>query len=237
MRSIARIHLAKPLVGKVGGREVVIRDVSLTGIRAEHDFALKVGTDVRVTFTWRDSAIEVTANVIRCKLETFANGLTVFQSGLNLLETSSQGVRRLRARITDELVHALEEQKANARGDVPRFLQRMILFARGGQVTRNPTDVAWEYESEIALPYYRIARERGYVRYSLGESGWARKNTHVPAQPEEGFTLWSHEDSEQVALLCGAYENGDPGTRWTIRTCAELSLIVDDSIPPQRFMP
>lgn len=237
MRAIARIHLSKPLAGRIGGKDAVICDVSLTGLRAEHDFPLKIGTEARVSFNWHETLIEVSANVIRCKLETFSNGLTVFQSGLNLSETSSPGARRLRAQITSELMHALEEQKANARGEVPRFLQRMIVFARGGQLAGNPSDVGYEYESEVALPYYRIARERGYVRYTFGKTGWSRKKTHVPAQPDEGFTLWSHEDSDQVDLLCAAYEKGDSGTRWTIRTCAELSLIVDDSIPPQRFMP
>lgn len=237
MRAIARIHLARPLVGKLGGKHVVIRDVSLTGVRAEHDFAIKIGTDVRLSFTWHDTPIEITASVIRCKLETMANGLTVYQTGLRLSEMSGPGARRLRAQITEELVHALEEQKANARGDVPRFLQRMVVFARGGHVTRNQADVAYEYESDVALPYYRIAREHGYVRYTLESTGWTRKKTHQPYQPDEGFTLWSHEDSEQVELLCAAYEKGDSGTRWTIRTCAELSLIIDDSIPPQRFMP
>ncbi|MBI2213785.1 MAG: PilZ domain-containing protein [Acidobacteria bacterium] len=237
MRAIARIQLAKPLVGKIGSRDAVIRDVSLTGLRVEHDFALKIGVETRVTFEWHESPIELSASVIRCKLETFASGLTVYQSGLRFTEATSPGAKRLRARITDELVHALEEQKANARGDIPRFLQRMVIFARGGHVTRNASDVAWEYESEIALPYYRIARERGYVRYSLSPAGWSRKRTHVSDQPDEGFTLWSHEDNEDVALLCTAYETGNRATRWTIRTCAELSLIVDDSIPPQRFMP
>lgn len=237
MRAIARIHLAKPLLGRISGKDAVIRDVSLTGLRAEHDFALKVGTEVRVSFVWHESPIELSTSVIRCKLDTFASGLTVYQSGLSIVEVNGPGARKLRSQITEELVHALEEQKANARGDIPRFLQRMVLFARGGHVTRNQSDVAWEYESEIALPYYRIARERGYVRYTLSPTGWSRKKTHVPDQPEEGFTLWSHEDSDQVDLLCLAYEKGDTSTRWTIRTCAELSLIVDDSIPPQRFMP
>ncbi len=162
MRSIARIHLSKPLVGKIGGKGAVICDVSLTGLRAEHDVPLKIGTEVRVSFTWHETSIEVSATVIRCKLETLSNGLTVFESGLSLSETTSSGARRLRAQITAELMHAFEEQKANARGEVPRFLQRMIVFARGGQLASNASDVGYEYESEIALPYYRIARERGY---------------------------------------------------------------------------
>lgn len=237
MRAIARIHLAKALVGKIGGRSIVIRDVSLTGLRAEHDFPLKVGSEVRVSFEWHDTPIELMARVIRCKFDTFSEGLTIYQSGLRFSENTSSGARRLRARIADELSHALDEQRANARGDVPKFLERMVIFARGGQVTANQGDVAYRYESDIALPYYRIARERGYVRYALGGAGWSKKKTHSPDQPDEGFTLWSHEDSEQVDLLCDAYEKGDANTRWTIRTCAELSLIVDDSIPPQRFMP
>lgn len=237
MRSVARIHLAKPLVGKIAGRNIVIRDVSLTGLRADHDFPLKVGVEVRIAFTWHEVSIELTAGVIRCKFETFSNGLTVYQSGFRFSESTSNGARRLRAQIADELMHALEEQRANARGDVPKFLERMVIFARGGQLTENQGDVGYRYESEIALPYYRIARERGYVRYSLESSGWTRKKTHSADQPEQGFTLWSHEDGEQVELLCEAYERGDRSTRWTIRTCAELSLIIDDSIPPQRFMP
>ncbi len=215
----------------------MIRDVSLTGVRAEQDFPLRVGTETRVSFVWRDAQIDLTAQVIRCQLETVSGRLTVYQSGFRIADSECPGARRLRLQITDELVHALDEQKANARGDVPRFLQRMVTFARGGHVVQTSADVAYQYESEIALPYYRIARERGYVRYSLAPTGWSRKKTHSSDQPEEGFTLWSHEDSEQVELLCRAYEKGDRSTRWTIRTCAELSLIIDDSIPPQRFMP
>ncbi len=237
MRAIARIHLAMPLVGRIAGRNIVIRDVSLTGLRAEHDFPLKVGAELHLAFTWRESEIELTAVVIRCKFETFSKSLTVYQSGLRFSESRSSGARRLRAQITNELSRALEEQKANARGDVPKFIERMVIFARGGHLTENQSDVAYRYESEIALPYYRIARERGYVRYSLEKNGWTRKRTHSPDQPVEGFTLWSHEDGEQVELLCDAYDRGDESTRWTIRTCAELSLIIDDSIPPQRFMP
>jgi hypothetical protein len=235
LRHVERIHLAQPVAGRIGGKQVVIRDVSLSGCRAEHDFTVKVGADIRIAFTWHGEEISLAARVLRCKLETFDSGITIYQSGHHFIENNDSTRRTLRKLIADELVHALEEQKANARGDTPRFLKRMAIFARSGHLTENPQDIGFLYESEIALPYYRVARERGYVRYTLTGFGWTRKRTHSPQQPDEGFTLWAHEDSEQVELLCASYAKGDSQTRWLIRTCAELSLVIDDSIPPQRF--
>ncbi len=235
LRRIERIHLANPVAGRIGGRQAIIRDVSLSGCRAEHDFTLRIGMEVHISFAWHGEDITLAARVMRCKLETFDSGITIYQSGHHFLESSEATTRTLRRVIADELVHALNEQKANARGDMPRFLQRMAIFASSGHLTENPQDVGFRYESEIALPYYRVARERGYTRYTLTQFGWSRKRTHSPQQPDEGFTLWAHEDSDQVELLCAAYAKGSHDTRWVIRACAELSLVIDDSIPPQRF--
>jgi len=235
-RAVERIHLAQPLMATVGGRQAAVRDVSLRGCMAEHDFTLKVGTEVRVSFEWHGEKLALRATAVRSKLDTFHSGMTIYQTGLSWQELAGSSLKSLRKLITDELVHSIEEQKANARGDVPRFVQRMAIFAKGGHLTENPQDVAFRYETEVALPYYRIARERGYVRYTLQVSRWIKTKTRSSDQPEEGFTIWAHEDAKQIEGLCEAYERGDHETRWLIRTCAELSLIVDDSIPPQRFL-
>lgn len=239
-RKVERIRLAFPLMGRVGSLDVVVLDVSLLGCRLEHHFPLRVGNTVRITFRWEEKQLELEAHIVRCSLATFssgAEGLTVYHSGLRFTPPSEGATLLLRDLIAEQISRALEEQKANARGDMPRFLSKMAIFSSGGMLTANAGEVAETFGAATSLPYVRIARERGYVTYTLDRNYWKKKRSRDAAQPDEGFTVWAYEDESQIEQLAKAYEKGDAEMRALIRICAEWSLIVDDSIPPQRFQP
>lgn len=219
--------------------DVVFLDISLFGCKLEHHMPLRVKSQVRLSFRWEDEPIEIEATVVRCALGTFAtgaDGITVYHSGLRFSEADPSALLTLRELMTAQIARALDEQKANARGDLPKFLSRMAIFT-GGLLTRNPAELDESWPRARSLPQVRIARERGYVTCTLEKGRWRKKRTRSPDQPAEGFTVWAYEDGVQLDQLLKAYEGGDPALRSLIRACAELSLIIDDSIPPQRFSP
>lgn len=233
-RRFERIRLSHPLQGTIGAHQVVVRDLSLIGCGLEHHFPLQVGAKVKLSFSWGDEIVNLDSSVVRCKFERSLGerDLGVYSSGVRFSESSGWPVRVVRELVASQVNRALEAQKANARGDIPRYLQKMAIF-RDGILTAHP-----DYDdSYTSLPSMRIARARGYVRYGMERGTWRKKKTHDPTQPPEGFTVWAYEDSDQLEQLCQTYQRGDPETRSLIRIIAELSLTVDDTIPPQAFQP
>ena len=233
-RKFERIRLANPLQGSIGSQSVVVRDLSLLGCSLEHHFPLQIGTKIKLNFSWNGDNVQIESSVVRCKMERSIGDrdLGIYSTGLRFTENSGRQVRIVRELIASHVARALREQKANARGDIPKYLQKMAIF-KDGILTVNPTTEG----THTSLPSMRIARSRGYVRYSLEEGTWRKKKTADAWQPEEGFTVWAYEDSEQLELLCQTYQRSDPETRSLIRIIAELSLTVDDTLPPQAFQP
>lgn len=233
-RRYERVRLDHPLQGTIGPQSVVIRDLSLLGCGLEHHFPLQIGSTIQLSFPFHGDIIQIQSAVIRCKLERALGerDLSVYISGLRFTESATWQVSVVRELITSQVARALDEQKANARGDIPKYLRSMAIF-QDGILTAHP---AYD-EAQTSLPSMRIARARGYVRYSLEGGTWRKKKTSDPVQPAEGFTVWAYEDSEQLEQLCQAYQRTDPATRSLIRIIAELSLTIDDTLPPQAFQP
>lgn len=239
-RRVERIGLGLPLLGRVGTTDVVILDVSLMGCQLEHASPMKVGLTTHLTFHWEEEPVTLDAEIVRCSLATFSSGhdaITVYHSGLRFIGSSNASADAIRRLILHQVADALEAQKANARGDIPRYMQRMQIFSPRGLLTADQAEVAKVFESTTGLPYMRIARQRGYVRWTPSNGSWRTIRTRSPEQPEEGFTVWAYEDEDQLRELAEAWSNATPEMRRLIRLCAELSLVVDDTIPPQKFQP
>lgn len=240
-RRLERIRLVKPILGRIGGNRAVILDLSLAGCRLEHHFPLRVGVETRIEFEWDGSPLEFSARVARCTFDSFASGvdgLTVYHSGLEFLRDENGSGRRLRQILEEQIVAALEEQKANARGDLPKYLDHMPIFSGPGAMAGDARTAHEAFvDQSTLLPWIRIARDRGFLCHRFDGKRWKRTRTREPKQPPEGFTVWAYEDPMQLELLEEAYEHADDEWRSFIRLCAELSLIVDDSIPPQHFEP
>lgn len=235
-RRVERIQLGIPVLAKMNATDVVMLDFSLRGCRLESHVPFKVTTNVTVSFDWGDEHVELKGQVIRCKLDS-ASGGKVFNTGV-LFEAETADSPKLRSIITRQLERALEEQKANARGELAEILDHMPIFSVGGTLTANAKQISEAYEGKNSLlPWTRIARQRGFVRFAFDGKQWRKVRTSEPAQPEEGFTVWAFEDTDDLEKLKRVYERADRETRTLIRLCAELSLNVDDTLPPQRFVP
>ena len=237
-RRVQRIHLAQPLVARLGATQVVLVDVSLLGARIEHATALSAGAQARLDFVWEEEEITVEARIVRSRLERFsvgADGLTVYHSGLEFTEIEPDMKERLKKMIERFIKRALDEQKLNARGATPEHsVDKMPIFRFGGQLTANPKD---KESGASVLPSARIAKETGYICYQLDHKTWKKKRTHDPGQPTEGFTISALEDNAQAELLCEAYLKSDPEGRKMIQLFAQLSIMEGEGIPPGRFEP
>src|ERR1051325_514491 len=84
-RRVQRVHLAQPVVARLGASQVVLVDISVLGARVEHHTPLAAGNRAHLTFRWDDSEIVADCRVVRSRLERFSvgsDGLTVYHSGL-----------------------------------------------------------------------------------------------------------------------------------------------------------
>ncbi|MDP9191185.1 MAG: hypothetical protein M3P06_05730 [Acidobacteriota bacterium] len=237
-RRVERVHLAQPLIARLGAAQVVLVDLSVMGGRVEHDVPLIAGAYSQLVFRWGDTPIAIDCRIVRSRLERFsagANGMTVYHSGLEFEGLTIETKSRLKGLICGFIIRALEEQKLNARGVLPEHdVTRMPIFRFGGQLTANDKDFA----GPALFPTSRIARETGYVCYSLENNRWRLKRTHDPGQPMEGFTISANEDRSQAELLCQAYERSGRDGRRLIQLCAQLSVMEgEDALVAGRFEP
>ncbi|HVR37792.1 MAG TPA: PilZ domain-containing protein [Thermoanaerobaculia bacterium] len=240
-RRVQRIHLAKPLIARLGAAQVVLVDISILGARIEHHVPLTAGAHSNLYFKWDDDEIETACRIVRSRLERFsvgADGLTVYHSGLEFENMPAATKQRLKQMIARFITRALEEQKLNARGVMPQHdVDKMPIFRSGGLLTANRKDVK-EAVGTAVMPAARVAKESGYVCYQLENSQWRRKRTHDPGQPLDGFTISAMEDIAQVELLCDAYLRSDREGRRLIQLFAQLSIMDDDGNAAQgRFEP
>ncbi len=229
-RRVERVHLAQPLVARLGATQVVLVDLSVMGARVEHHVPLIAGAYSQLTFRWEDLTFSIDCRIARSRLERFsagADGMTVYHSGLEFEKLSTEMRTRIKQMISGFIIRALEEQKLNARGVLPEHdVSRMPIFRFGGQLTANEKQV----EGSALLPMSRVAKETGYICYGLENTSWRKKRTHDPGQPIEGFTISANEDHAQVELLCQAYQKSDRDGRRLIQLCAQLSLMEDDGV-------
>jgi hypothetical protein len=224
-RRVHRIRLAAPILGRLGGQSVVVVDVSLDGAKIEHHEPLKTGAEATLSFDWERGHISLRTRVTRCKLERFAgsggDGLTVFHSGLVFTNPDSER-DALKTMISTHIGRALDEQKANARGELPASVESMPIF-REHTLAATPKQAAAAIGERDQRPVARIARETGYICCRLDRNSWKRTRTNDPEQPENGFTVSANEDLEQIEQLCEAYRKADGPAREFIRTLARLS--------------
>jgi hypothetical protein len=239
-RRVQRIHLAQPIVARLGASKVVVVDVSVLGARVEHHTPLVAGSHSRLVFEWEGEEIAADCRIARSRLERFsvgADGLTVYHSGLEFDSLDGESSATLKRMIGAYISRALEEQKLNARGVLPQHdPARMPIFRRGGQLTANSSEVA-EGAGGSALPTARMVKDSGYICYHLDNNSWRKKRTHDPGQPLEGFTISALEDHSQADMLCDAYQRSDRDGRKLIQLFAQLSIIEGEGVAPGRFDP
>ena len=236
-RRVQRIHLAQPLIARLGAQQVVLVDVSLLGARIEHHMPLIAGAYAKFSFVWEEHEIVAECKIVRSRLERFSvgtDGLTVYHSGLEFERLAPETKSRLKLMIGRFISRALEEQKLNARGKMPEHDPTKMPIFRHGQLTVN----TGERTASGILPISRVAKETGYVCYHLDHNTWRKKRTHDPGQPSEGFTISATEDHTQAEMLCEAYQRSDREGRRMIQLFAQLSIVEGEgTLAPGRFEP
>lgn len=121
-RKVQRIRFKKPVVGNVPGGSISIVDLSITGAKAEHDFPLAAGRNIRLDFLLRDERISLTCHVVRCRLEKKSAGRTSYASGLhfsNQAELAESPLRRLLAEIVGRDLAERRKQRRDIKEDTP----------------------------------------------------------------------------------------------------------------------
>lgn len=220
------MHLAQPLLARLGSAQVLLVDVSVLGARVEHHVPLIAGAHSTLTFQWAGDEIKTTCRIVRSRLERFSvgtDGLTVYHSGLEFDEATTEVRSKVKAMIATFITKAMEEQKLNARGVVPEHdVDKMPIFRFGGQLTADAKDK--QAPAPAFLRVSRVAKETGFICYALEQNQWRTKRTHDPGQPFEGFTISAAEEQTQAQLLCDAYVAADRDGRRLIQLCAQLSI-------------
>ncbi|HVR43989.1 MAG TPA: PilZ domain-containing protein [Thermoanaerobaculia bacterium] len=218
-RHFQRLHFAEPLVGQFGPIEVEIIDLSLDGARLIDLQPVAIGRRADLRFRWLDREVSIDSEVVRCKFERKAErgAGNIYGCGLRYVDPGGQGVGALREIISAQVMRALEEQIANAKGTFIPMAERITLFRSVDVLTLRPP----------APQTHRISARRSFTSCLLGDRGWRTVATADPAQPPEGFTVSDLEDPKHVDLLCRTYQRADGQTRRMIRMLAELSVMAE----------
>jgi hypothetical protein len=225
-RRSERLRLSKPFVCRFGTHGVVLIDISNYGARLEHYSRFDRGTERVLRFRWNKEDIAMPAAIVSCRVDRFVpgdSGLTVYRSGVRFTQEEGPEFEKIRRMTSAYVATTLVEQVANARGFKPITKEGEMPIFRNGTLTSNDFEVGGEEESHL-LPEKDIARRVGFIRYSLSKTGWARKWTLDPSQPEEGFTVSANETWEQIESLCDLYRRSDTEGRRFIRVLAQASV-------------
>lgn len=212
-RRLQRIQLATPLAGKVGATEVSVTDLSLSGAGVTHGGPFQVGASVQLNFSWNGEQVSLPATVLRTRLVGFSGGTekaTLYESGLLFEQKMVAQQSVLRRMIELRIERAIEEQRANARGEAPP-----------------------ECPAEEKSPI----RDCGFLCLRLEGDRWRRAKTRNPEQPAEGFTVRASEDPDQLDMLCSVYERCDPWMKKMIRILAKISVSEASVESHRRYVP
>lgn len=210
-REFGRIDLEQPLRAFLDDIPVRVVEVSVSGMRVEHDSRIVPAPTRRIKIEWNHKTMEfgcVVARSILFKLAQDASDKSIYHSGIRILESVGDSEEILRQFIADRVTRALEEQKANARGLAP-----------AGKYT------------------FVVGKGDRYRRCEYIEGTWRKTDTTSNSQPPLGFTVSAELDATAIDLLCRTYENtNDEGRRLT-RMLAELSIKKNEGGPTRRYVP
>lgn len=211
-RQFGRVTPVQRIRGAVGGVPAYVIDLSLAGARVAHQEPLpEVGQTSVLTFEWEGRTFSGPCEVRRTRVEKEARSKfekALYHTGLYLMRTDAESHHLLREIVQSSVMRALDEQKANAQG-LPAVAA--LSFQTGGGDE--------------------------YLRCEIRQQSWVKTSTRDPQQPEHGFTISTSEPPSKVAMLCRAYELGDPDGRRLIRTFAALSISKSEGIPTRRYAP
>jgi hypothetical protein len=210
-RRYGRIRLDDPLKGRFGDDPVRVAELSISGALISHEGKFPQGETRPLLVQYEREVMEMDCSVTRTTLQRLAKNLgdrSIYQSGLRIVGFAGDGFHRLRRVLSDRILRALEEQKANARGIPP--LNAYMYQPGKGELLR---------------------------RCELVEGEWRKSETIRRQQPPNGFTISAEVDPEHVKMLCETWEHTTPEGRRLTQLFAELSISSAEGIPTRRYVP
>ena len=199
-REFQRLSLAKPILGLLDGQNALILDIGVGGAFIEHYGMSLPGQRHKLLFKWKGEDVEFVAEVARSNVVRTSGPMSVSQSGLRFVQAMGKSENRLQDMMATFVGKILAAQKANAMATDP------------GDSTLSDLGGA------------RRSRARGYITYRLLKNGaWIVQPSSSPVQPQDGFTVASYEDEDELEILRETYEAADEEGRRLIRLVGELS--------------
>lgn len=223
-RRFERIRLRAPIDAQLGSTPVLVNDLSIGGANIEHRDALPVGSRKELLFCWAGDTIAVPCTVLRCKLVGFVTGAkssSIYSTGVKF-DVEALRNHPVRQMIEARVRAAIEQQRANARGE--------------GPIACAYPEILRQEESRIK-PVLSAVRDNGFICFRKEGDRWKKNKTQNPEQPAEGFTVLANEDPEELDLLCRLYDRGDVTMRGMIRILAQLSVSEGSDETRHRYVP
>jgi hypothetical protein len=207
-RRYGRIQLDEHLPAYVGEVPVRVADLSVVGFRILHDLRFPPGDPKQIRMRWEGTDLRFTVTVIRSTMVRMADK-NVYQTGLRIESAIDDSEAALREFIAARIIRALDEQKANARGEAP-----------------------------LANGYtYQVGKSNRLRRYEMIEGRWRKVETVDYAQPPGGFTISADIDPAHIDMLCKTWERSDEEGRRLTQILAELSIKKTEGGPTRRYVP
>ncbi|MFZ2493767.1 MAG: hypothetical protein WA208_19985 [Thermoanaerobaculia bacterium] len=211
-RKVQRVRLPQPLRAAVGTQKVFILDISIEGLRIVQQEPLGGrGTKCSLRFEWQGMRAFLDCEVVHVSTHKVGEGIsarTLHHSGMSIANATPESRAIVRGVIEEQILRALDEQRANARG-IPA----------------------------VAALSFQTGKGSAYVRHELAAGRWSAHPTTDPRQPASGFTISSDQTFEEVNMLRSAYESGDASGRALIREMSELSISKSEGIPTRKYEP
>ncbi|MGA7615590.1 MAG: hypothetical protein WBX15_10475 [Thermoanaerobaculia bacterium] len=204
------LRIARPISGRMSGGAVTIIDIGTVGALLEHPGELEGGHEDRLTFVWQDIPVEV-----NCEVTFSDDGFWSMDAKQTLFESQVRFTSRSESlyRFLDLYLDRVRKaQQANV----------------DGLIEQNVID---QNTTLSDLGEARRSRSSTFVAFHLSADGsWTREPSSSDQQPEDGFTLSSTEDEDQMRLLRLSYEESDDEGRRMIREFAKMSIADRDSM-------
>jgi hypothetical protein len=210
-RQYGRIDLDQPLKGFLDEFPVRVIEVSVSGLRVEHDMRIVPAPTRKIRVEWKGRTLQFGCVVARStlfRLAQEANEKSIYHSGIRILESVGDAEMQLREFIADRVTRALDEQKANARGLPP-----------------------------LGVYTFQVGKGDRYRRCEFIDGAWRKTDTTTSQQPPNGFTVSAELDSVTVDLLCRTFETTTEQGRRLTQMLAELSIKKTEGTPTRRYVP
>lgn len=210
-RRYGRIELDTPIEAMIDDVPVDVIEVSVVGVRIEHEMRFAPGHPGTIKFTWKGRELQFTCNVIRStlfRLAKMAGDRTIYHSGVNIVTATGDSEQTLRDLIAERVIRALDEQKANARGIPP-----------------------------IHGYTYRVGKGNRFRRCEFDGENWRRFETTKPDQPSNGFTVSAEIEPHHLDMLTETYASTTPEGRRLTQLLAQLSINKSEGTATRRYVP